>query len=294
MGETFEVNLPFEMMAKDFQGYFYCFLFGSDFRSDVQLRHLLKVPSMLRMLHNMIQHEYVFLHKLEMLKHHVIWCIYFFGKSNHHFYWKVDHHPKEPLFLIWWQRLPGYVYGSPLVLCTSILQRCCCSKCEGHFGQLKKIAFVLSRIFSPKTNMAMEGWSSGSVCPVFCCSFCWVLSTQMSHFCPTKDFQMMIAGVSPAAMEEWTQWMRKKRAVLHLCGHQFGQRSKHGLIDGYIIVVYNSHIKLVIDSRWNCFVTVVLTFIFILPHFLAVALGGGGPLRFPWQDQSTTLLLTNH
>lgn len=25
MGETFEVNLPFEMMAKDFQGYFLLF-----------------------------------------------------------------------------------------------------------------------------------------------------------------------------------------------------------------------------------------------------------------------------
>ena len=113
-----------------------------------------------------------------------------------HFYLfieKVYHHPKEPLFLFWWQRLPWYAYGNPLVLCTSILQRCCCSKRDGHFGQLKKIAFVLGRIKTPR-KLTWQ-WKDGPVglfALVFCCSFCWVLSTQMSHFCPTKDFQMML------------------------------------------------------------------------------------------------------
>lgn len=93
------INQPFEMMAKDFQGYFYCFLFGSDFRSDVQLRHLLKVPSMLRMMRKMIQHEYVFSLQIGDVETSRGLMYIFIWKTNHHFFIeKVYHHPKEPHF----------------------------------------------------------------------------------------------------------------------------------------------------------------------------------------------------
>lgn len=39
----------------------------------------------------------------------------------------------------------------------------------------------------------MEGWSSQTVClPCFLLLILLSLVPQMSHFCPTKDFQMML------------------------------------------------------------------------------------------------------
>ena len=215
---------------------------------------------MLRMMRKMIQHEYVFLYKLEMLKHHVIWCIYLFGKSNHHFYWKVYHHPKGPLFLIWWQRLPGYVYGSPLVLCTSILQRCCCSKCDGHFGQLKKIAFVLSRIKTPRKQKNGNGRMVQWDClPLFCSFVVHSNVPLLSH----QRFSDDVAGVSPAAMEEWTQWMRKKKSCSALVWPSIRAKIQPWFDPQLIIVI-----------------------LFFVTFKGLISRGGGG--RFKWQDRSTT------
>ena len=161
-----------------------------------------------------------------MLIHHVIWCIYVFGSPTIIFIEKVYHHPKQPLFLIWvattsriclWKPIgPLHIYTPAMLL----------FKMWWSVWSAKENSLCSQSDLLPKTNMAMEGWSSGTCLPCFICSFCWVLSTQMSHFCPHQRFSDDVAGVSPAAMEEWTQWMRKKRAVLQLCGYQFGQRTQ--------------------------------------------------------------------
>lgn len=235
IGETHKPT--FRNDGQGLQGYFYCFLFGSDFRSDVQLRHLLKVPSMLRMMRNMIQHEYVFspqIGDVDTSRDLMYICIW---KSNHHFYWKGLSSSKATTIFnmvattsricLWKPIGPLHIYTPAMLL----------FKMWWSVWSAKENSLCSQSDLLPKTNMAMEGWSSGTCLPCFICSFCWVLSTQMSHFCPHQRFSDDVAGVSPAAMEEWTQWMRKKRAVLQLCGYQFGQRPNHDLIDSYIIIV---------------------------------------------------------
>ena len=201
------------MMAKDFQGYFYCFLFGSDFRSDVQLRHLLKVPSMLRMMRNMIQHEYVFLHKLEMLIHHVIWYRYIFiWKSNHHFYWKGLSSSKGSTIFnmvattsricLWKPIGPLNIYTPAMLL----------FKMWWSFWSAKENSLCSQSDLLPENKkMAMEGWSSGTVClPCFLLLILLSLVHSNVPLWTHQRFSDDVAGVSPAAMEEWTQWMRKK------------------------------------------------------------------------------------
>lgn len=154
---------------------------------------------MLRMMRKMIQHEYVFLHKLEMLKHHVIWCtyIYLFGSPTIIFYWKGFSSSKgttiftlvatTSMVCLWKPIGPLHSYTSGMLLFKmwwsfwSAKEHSLCSQSDKN---------------SPKTNitsMAMEGWSSQTVClPCFLLLILLSLVPQMSHFCPTKDFQMML------------------------------------------------------------------------------------------------------